>query len=203
MFNNFTLLRGGNKLVRRMLAGEEDAFREFFDSYFPRLYRFALVRVDNDADAAEDVVQATLYKAIDKLETFRGEAALFSWLCTICRHEISAYCRKHRRGQDASLGEDSPEIRAALESLARACEDQMDAVRRKEIVHTVRVTLDHLSPKYSQVLQWKYIHGLSVKEIADKMDLGSKAVESLLTRAREAFKDGFTTMEQAPVGGAK
>ena len=73
-----------------MLAGDERAFEEFFDGYFPALFRFALARVGGDEGAAEDVVQTAMTAAIRKLATFRGEAALFTWLCTFCRHEIAA-----------------------------------------------------------------------------------------------------------------
>jgi DNA-directed RNA polymerase specialized sigma24 family protein len=56
------------------------------------------------------------------------------------------------------------------------------------------------------VLEWKYIHGLSVDEIAERLDVGYKATESLLTRAREAFRDAFAVVAGAwPVqhaGGA-
>ena len=89
------------ELVQRMLAGDERAFAEFFDGYFPGLFRFALVRVGRNEDAAEEVVQATLCAAIAKLPTFRGEAALFTWMCTFCRHEISAYYRRTGKDQAA------------------------------------------------------------------------------------------------------
>src|SRR5438445_519862 len=100
-----------------MLAGDEDAFEEFFDTYFPGLYRFALRRLDRDADAAEEVVQATLCKGMTKLYTYRGEATLFTWLCTICRHEIGAFRRHQGKFRETPLSEDIPEVRAALESI--------------------------------------------------------------------------------------
>ena len=188
------------KLVRRMLAGEEPAFDTFFHRFFPSLYRFALIRVDRNADIAEEVVQTTLCRAIDKLATFRGEAALFSWLCTICRREISAWFRKHRmvaRQQD--LVEEIPEIRAALESLSMAgIDDPQRSLLQKELARLVQVTLDHLHPNYGYALEWKYIEGLSVKEIAGRLGSTPKAAESLLTRARVAFRDGFKTV----VGGS-
>jgi len=59
-------------LVRRLLSGDEAAFRQFFDGHFPRLYRFALRRTDGDHDAAEEIVQKTLITAMRKLHTFEG-----------------------------------------------------------------------------------------------------------------------------------
>jgi RNA polymerase sigma-70 factor (ECF subfamily) len=52
------------ELVQQMLAGEERAFSEFFTTYFPRVFRFALPRVNRNEDDAKDVVQAALVKAM-------------------------------------------------------------------------------------------------------------------------------------------
>lgn len=183
-------------LVKRMLSGEETAFEEFFSSYFPALFRFALARLGQSQDLAEEVVQATLAKAIPKLATYRGEAALFTWLCTFCRHEIGAcFERQNRAPQLLQLAEDAPEIRSALESLsALETGGPEEAARRGEVKRLVQVILDSLPPRYGNALEWKYIEGLSVKEIADRLDVGPKAAESLLTRARQAFRDGFATL---------
>ena len=185
-------------LAARLVRGDEAAFGELFEGHFPPLYRFALRRLGNDEDAAEEVVQKTLCKAITKLRTYRGEAALLTWLCTFCRYEISDWYRRRRRGQrEVPLVEDRPEIRAALDSLT-AFEDEPDrALERQEIRRLVQVTLDRLPPRYGDALEWKYIEGLPVKEIAGRLRIGPKAAESLLTRARAAFRDAFATVAEA------
>jgi RNA polymerase sigma-70 factor (ECF subfamily) len=190
-------------LVQRMLAGDDAAFGEFFDTQFDRLYRFALPRLQGDADATEEVVQAVLCRSITKLSTYRGEAALSTWLCTFCRHEISAHYRRLRRApESAELLEDAPEIRAALDSLAASgapgAEDPEAGLRRKELARLVQVALDSLPRRYGDALEWKYIQGLSVNEIADRLEVGPKAAESLLTRARQAFRDSFATLGGDP-----
>ncbi|HVS03265.1 MAG TPA: sigma-70 family RNA polymerase sigma factor [Thermoanaerobaculia bacterium] len=183
-------------LVRRMLAGEELAFSTFFETHFPALYRFALARLGKDADAAEEVVQAALARAVTKLATWRGEAALLTWLCTFCRHEISAYLRRRgRAGEVVRFLEEAPEVRAALESMAQAETVGPDeGLLRKELAHLVQLTLDNLPGRYGDALEWKYIDGMSVKEIAARLGLGPKAAESLLTRARQAFREAFTVL---------
>jgi RNA polymerase sigma-70 factor, ECF subfamily len=182
--------------VRRMLGGDEAAFEDFFETYFSRLYRFAVTRLGGDADAAEEVVQATLCKAVTKLGTYRGEAALFTWLCTFCRHEISAhFARRQRTAHDVPLIEDAPDVRAALESLGAASVDGPDErVRRRELARLVQATLDHLPNRYGDALEWKYIQELSVHEIAARLRVSPKAAESLLSRAREAFRDAFAAV---------
>lgn len=190
-----TRVTADRHLVKRLLRGDERAFEDFFEAYFPRLYRFALVRTRHDAEAAEEIVQATLTQVVRKLHTYRGEAALFSWLCTFCRHEISAhYRRENARPQPVDLVEDLPEVRAALESLMAAGDDPESELESKELAHLVQVALDQLHPRYGDALEWKYIQGYSVKEIASFMGVTPKAAESVLSRARDAFRDAFASL---------
>src|SRR2546428_13396863 len=84
-------------LVERMLSGQEEAFTEFFDGHFPRLYRFALARANYDADPAEEVAHTVMCRAVAKPQTYRGEALLFTWVCTFCRHLIAGWHSRMRR----------------------------------------------------------------------------------------------------------
>ena len=81
-----------------MLGGDEQAFEAFFNAYFARVYRFALPRLNGDVEATREVVQAALAKAMRRIGDFRGESALFTWLCQICRCEAV----DHIRSQQAS-----------------------------------------------------------------------------------------------------
>ncbi|HEV8241931.1 MAG TPA: RNA polymerase sigma factor [Thermoanaerobaculia bacterium] len=192
----FDAHRSDRELVQRMLGGDEDAFRQFFDMHFPGLYRFALARLGHDADAAEEVAQSALAKVVRKLHTYRGEASLFTWVCTFCRWEISAWhAQRSRRGVAVELVEESAEVRAALESLSAIGGDgPRERLLRREVGALVRLTLDQLPVRYGDALEWKYVEGLSVKEIAVRLGVGPKAAESLLTRARQAFRDAFATI---------
>lgn len=182
-------------LVRRMLSGREEAFSEFFDGHFPRLYRFALARLNHDADAAEEVVQIVMCRAVSRIKSFRGEARLFTWLCTLCRHEIADWHRHRGRSEASRLPEDSPETRAVLESLAAGMGGSPeDEVHRKEVARLVQVALDALPHPYGDTLEWKYLQGHSVREIAARLHLSPKAAESLLTRARRAFREAFSAL---------
>jgi len=184
------------QLVERMRAGDERAFDEFFGAYFPRLFRFAVRRLGNE-DAAEDVVQSALIIAVRKIGTWRGEAALFTWLCTICRHELSAYWERTGRQPVTLPLDDHPDIRALIESLAHDGPGPYAELERHDLADLVRVTLDHLPRPYGDVLTWKYLEGHSVVDIAERLGSTAKAAESMLTRARAAFRDGFHTLAGA------
>ena len=184
------------RFVKQLLDGKESAFDRFFEENFARLYRFALVRLSDDPDAARDVAQITLSRALRKLHTYRAESALFTWLCAICRNETSEWLRKQARYREhVVLTEDFPEIQAVVDSYAAPPDDAPEAnVRRTERIRLIQVAMDRLPPRYGDVLEWKYVDGQSVKEIASRLQLGHEATQSLLARARKAFGEVYETL---------
>jgi RNA polymerase sigma-70 factor (ECF subfamily) len=178
------------------LRGDEAAFRTFFATYFPRVYRFALPRLGGDAEAGKEVVQATLTKAVRNLAGFRGEAALFSWLCQICRRQIVDYLRANRRySENVVLIDDSPELRAALEAIEAPSNDEpLHGYGNAQTRRLVQSVLDRLPSRYGDVLEWKYIEGRSVEEIGEFLGIGHTAAQSMLARARVAFREALETV---------
>ena len=183
------------QLARDVADGKADAFDAFFKEYFPRLFRFALGRVDNDPALAEEVVQRTMCIVVRKMGNYRGEALLFTWLCQICRNEMAAAFRQRGDQHREHLPiEDHPAVQAALESMFADDYRPESAQRQQEIAEFVRATLQHLPLRYARALEMKYVGGHSVSEIARELEVSEKAAESLLTRARKAFKDGFNSL---------
>jgi RNA polymerase sigma-70 factor (ECF subfamily) len=187
---------GDRDLVRRMLGGEEHAFDEFFETNFDRVFRFAVRRV-GDSGAAEDIAQAAIVAAIRRLHTWRGEASLFTWLCAICRREIMAHVARTNRAPAGWAIDDEPAAAAVLEGLSSLESSPEQTAAHEEMRQRVRLTLDYLPGRYGDVLEWKYLEGLTVNEIAARLGLSPKAVESMLTRARAAFREGFGALPGA------
>ncbi|HTU65693.1 MAG TPA: sigma-70 family RNA polymerase sigma factor [Steroidobacteraceae bacterium] len=184
------------ELVARLLRGHPRAFDEFFNEYYPKLYRFVKRRQPHDAAAAEDIAQATLCRALESLPGYRGEAALFTWLCTLCRREMSARWEETRQWRAAPrLAEDDPDVRAALESLlASEQSDPLRAADREQVRESILTALDYLPSPYGDILEWKYLRDMSMGDIAKRLGRSPKAVESLLTRARESFRETFALL---------
>ncbi len=186
------------RLVKQLLEGSERAFDRFFDENFSRLYRFALVRLSDDPDAAREVAQITLTRAVQKLSTYRAESALFTWLCAICRNETSDWLtRQGRYREHIVLVEDFPEVQAAVDTIQ--VPEQMNPehhYRRVELLRLIQVALDRLPPKYGDVLEWKYIEGHSIKEISGKLNIGDEATHSLLARAKRAFSEVYSALSE-------
>lgn len=171
--------------MNQMRAGEEVAFEVFAESYLPGLYRFARRRLDDDRELTKDVVQSTMCSVIQSLGGWRGEAPLFTWLCACCRNEIAAHFRRHgRRPREVELDEGAAEAGSAGD------------FESAELVH---LALDLIGPRYARAVEWRYLEGLDVADVARRLDTGYKAAESLLSRARAAFR---TAYEQLSRGGA-
>jgi len=187
------------KLVKRLLAGEERAFNLFFDEYFSRLYRYVLTRLSGNDDATREVVQAALTKAIQKIHTYRGESTLFTWLCVIGRNESIDWLRKNTRHRHhLVLTEDDPVVQAAIEAVNAPQNDRPGRLaERSEVARLIHVALDGIPTNYGNALEWKYIEGYSVKEIAQRLQVSPEAAQSLLARAKRAFKEVYSALAES------
>jgi RNA polymerase sigma-70 factor (ECF subfamily) len=168
-----------------MLRGDEAAFEEFTDRCIPVLYRFARSRTRGHPDLVSDIVQSTMCTVIAKLETYRGEAALVTWICACCRNEILGRFRKQtRRPDELELREEIAGECSVTRSAPASPEESTLLRERAALVHEA---LDRLPRRYASALEWKYIEEASVREIARRLDVSPKAAESLLTRARRSL----------------
>ncbi len=182
------------RLIERLLVGERSAFDELADLYFDPVYRFAMRRIGNDPELAAEMVQNTMVAALKKLDSFRREATLQTWLCGICHFEIMSHFRRKGRGEEVELEDDQVQNLGALwQSPPQVPSAELERRERRDLVHRA---LDELAPRYAQVLEWKYLEEESVAEIADRLGLGLKAAESVLTRARTAYREAFGKLGQ-------
>ena len=179
-------------LVQRLLAGDQDALRRFFDEYFDRLYRFAYARLRGDAALAEDAAQNTLVRALRGLSGFRGEAGLFSWLATICRNEIADLVEKSARAAAHTVSLDAEggarDAARAVVAPEGAGEKALAAADRLKVIRQV---LDELPGKYGEMLELKYMEEWDVERIAQRVGLSFEAAQSQLQRARLAFRSAL------------
>ncbi len=180
-------LRQDRKLAKAIIKGDERALKRFLDEYAPRLFRYAKHRLDNLADV-DEVVQATLSQAARRLETYRGEATLLTWLVQICRHEIS---QAHKRASRADMMEpflNDQLLRSVVEQIADESACPEAGASRRELISMVQFALDQLPEHYAKALEMKYVHGYGSREIARALDSTDEAIQSLLARARRAFR---------------
>ena len=179
------------ELARRMTRGDALAFDAFGERYFTALYRFAHSRLRGDRELARETVQATFAKALSRIETYRGDAALLTWLCACWRNEVRMALRSKPADRFRPLQA------AELEALASPHPNPDDSVLRVERDGWVHASLDTLPEHQARALEWKYVERLSTAEIAQRTGATPKAVESLLGRAREAFRRTYQSLAAA------
>lgn len=178
-----------NALVSRVLAGDQAAFNEFYQRYVPRLFQFISYSANSTRDDAEDILQETLLASVRALPRFKGDSSLYTWLCAIARHKVSDHIhhlRKLRHQIDSDIN-----VLGDLHGVILSPEQAV--VRREEVLQALRV----LPAEYRLVLIGKYHEGFSVRELSQVMGRSEKAVESLLTRARKAFRAQLNGGESA------
>lgn len=178
--------REEHELVRRLRRGDEAALSAFCERFLDRVYAFLYHRVAGDEQIADDLTQETFLAALDALERFDGRARLYTWLCSIARHKLTDHYRRRYRFD---------RVRAALERLPDDHLDPSEWVEREERRRQALAVLRKLPTHYQQVLVLKYLDGIGGRQLAEDLGLSEHAVESLLARARSAFRRGFRDAE--------
>lgn len=178
-------------LVRRVLRGDRAALDSLHADYADPLFRFVHYRVDGKRSDAEEIVQETFVAAMRGLDRFRGDSALFTWLCGIAKNKIHGLRRQqYRQRLSVALKAVDTDLDLALARLDREpLPDQV--VEREETRDLVGAVLGSLPPDYQEVLIDKYYEKTAVNDIAQKIGVSPKAIESRLTRARVAFRKAW------------
>jgi RNA polymerase sigma-70 factor (ECF subfamily) len=166
------------QLARSLARHDRALWAALYDQHVAAVFGLAYHLVGGDRDIAEDVNQEVWLLAIEQIDTFDPARGGFrQWLLGIARHRAF---RRRRRDPIAVI--DNQADRPS-ESLAPA--ESLEGVERADMV---RAALLCLHDDRRRVLLDKYVEGLSVAEIAAHMGRTAKAVESLLTRAREQLR---------------
>jgi RNA polymerase sigma-70 factor, ECF subfamily len=170
---------GREQLLRRaVLAGDEAAWRSWYEGEYAGLYAYVLWRCAGLRDHADDVVQETWLTAVRRIRRFDPAQGSFAgWLRGIAGNVLSNHFRRHQRRRAQPLNGQLP-----APDTDRHRRDQAERIAQ---------ALSRLPPRYEEVLRGKYVDGLSVADIATASGQSAKAVESLLTRARQAFREAY------------
>jgi RNA polymerase sigma-70 factor (ECF subfamily) len=172
-------------LMEAAQGGDGEALDALLRQYQPQIFRFGM-KMCRDPEAAQDVLQETLFAAARTLHGFRGSSSISTWLYTIAR----SFCIKARRRSVFA-----PEV-VSLESeapLARAARDRAPdperALADREIAAALESAIAALEPEYREVLLLRDVEGLSAAEVAGVTGISVAAVKSRLHRARVAVRD--------------
>lgn len=171
-------------LVKRIVSGDERAFREMYRLYAPSILR-RLVQWLGHVQQAEDCLQQVFLEAVRSLERFRGDGKLISWLNRIATHVVMDLFRQKKRIQslmeritpasDVQDLEDSPPIPEAL-------------FLREEARELIRTVLEKLSAEKRTAILLCDMEGLPLEEAALSMGIPPGTVGSRLYHGRREFQ---------------
>ncbi|MCY3020532.1 MAG: sigma-70 family RNA polymerase sigma factor [Planctomycetota bacterium] len=185
---------------KQALAGNSEAVQKLTDVALQALYCFCLYRVGNRRELCEEVVQETVLRALDQLEDYdpqRAENDILLWLTGLARNQIRRTLAREKG--IVSLEEMWARVDSELLAAYARLDGEVfsdDVLRREETRQLVNATMSQLPPHYREALEHKYIQGKNVREMAQLQGVSEKAAESLLTRAREAFRAAFLAISR-------
>jgi RNA polymerase sigma-70 factor (ECF subfamily) len=168
--------------VAALLARDRKATAEFVSRYTDRIYAYVVGRLLPHAEQAEDLVQEVFLAAWERLQEFRGQAPLESWLLGIARHKVEDHYRARLR-KLVSLEDEFQETQK--NPLLPDWDEKLDEERIR--ARTLRV-LAVLPEHYRLALLWRYWEKCPAQQMALRCGKTEKAIERLLARARNQFR---------------
>jgi RNA polymerase sigma-70 factor (ECF subfamily) len=168
-----------------VLAGDASAWRAWFAEHFDRLAAYVRWRCGGIADLADDVTQDAWLTDVRRLRSFDPDRGpFFAWLCGIAANATRNALRSRRRSAKRMRALGPTDDPPANGNDPTAHEKTWKAER-------VAAALAELPDHYESVLRAKYLDRLTVEAIATARGDTLKAVESLLARARQAFREAY------------
>jgi RNA polymerase sigma-70 factor (ECF subfamily) len=174
--------RSDRELVAEILSKDRKATAEFVARYADHVYAYVRRRLIPRADLVDDLVQEVFLAAWESLDKFRGYSSLRSWLLGIARHKVEDHYRKRLREVQIADEEEG------MGSEPVSAHDLEEALAERQAGELTREVLSSLPETYTVVLLWRYWENRSLRDIAVQTGRTEKAIERLLSRARQQFK---------------
>lgn len=179
-----------SELVQGLREQDPAAVGHLTECHLPSVWRFVYVRVNGDRHLAEDIVSETVLALV---RAAAGETEIenpMAWMRSVASNKLRDHFRAAAR------------VQHHIDKVARNTEstDENDAPRQQELSERrseVLTAMDELPDQHRLALEWKYVDKLSVREIAGRLETTEKAAESILFRARRAFRERLIGTEES------
>ena len=176
------------ELVGKVLAGRTDLFSLLVERNQSRVYAVAY-GILRDRQAATEVCQEAFIVAFRRLEGFRGDSQLWSWLYTITRrlalHEVKRQARRPDLSLDEPARRDERGGATRLDLVEAASEEPEERIERRELRERLAEAMQSLPARHREILVLRHFEELSYKEIAARLGIPEGTVMSRLFHARK------------------
>ena len=165
-------------LVQRAQRGDKEAFAQLYEVHFDKIYRYAILRVGNKAEA-EDMTQQVFVKAFESINSFRWKGIPFSaWLYRIAHNLVVDHIRREKKRPTVPLEE----------SLVVGNSEPHTEVERKLDIERMVSATRQLTEAQREVISLRFAAGLPITEVAKTMGKSEGAVKALQHSAIAALR---------------
>ena len=176
------------ELVDQILAGSLEHFDLLYETYFPRVYRFALKRL-RDPGEAEDVAQEVFMTLMTALVSYKGESSLLVWIFGVTRNKVNRRFRRPRPRLEPLEEGGALDIEAA----EPRADDRVDA--RRVLGRCERVIEGDLTPLQRRIFDLKHLRQQPIRAIAAALGKSEDAVKANLYRMRRSISSATPGLE--------
>lgn len=189
-------------LVRRIRCQEEAAFEALMRRHNGRLFRVARAILKDDAEA-EDALQDGYLEAYRRIDDFRGESQLSTWLTRIVINQALMRLRRQKRDRVVVSFGGEPRTereRVALDVADETSESPTNAALRAEVRRILERRIDELPVAFRTVFVMREVEDMSVEETAACLSIPAATVRTRLFRARALLREALARdMDSATV----
>ena len=173
-------------------AGDRAEFARLVESHYEMIYRLAIRMVDNPQDA-EDILQETFLKAYRHLKDFDGRSSLSTWLYRIATNEALMFLRRKRPDQvsiDAPVESEMDDLEP-VQVVDWCCLPENELMSAEARAHLDQA-IGRLPASLRVVFILRDIQDLSTREVSEILNLSETAVKTRLSRARLRLREDLT-----------
>lgn len=177
-------------LLRGLKQKEEWAFRQLIDQWSDKIYRLAYRFLGKNEDA-EEIVQEVLQKIVEKIDTFRGNSSLYTWVYRIAVNQSLMKLRAMKGKHFVSWEEFLPHFEDGIRAQKVADWSQIPEERfiQKEFQDFWQQYVDELPEDLKTAYLLKDVEGLSEEEICEMLELSKPAMKNRVHRARLILRE--------------
>ena len=157
---------------KSLKKGDLKAYNKLFNTYYPKLFSYAL-KLSNDKSVAKDIVQEAFIKLWLNKQNIKPDLSIGNYLLKICHNEFLIHARKRKKE------------RALLDKIKLETTYEMFTSHDHELsrIDKVKKVIDKLSPKCKEAFILSKYEKMKYKAIAEKMGVSIKTVENHISKA--------------------
>lgn len=171
-----------SELVQQVIGGNNHAFR-FLVSKHQRLVLHVVGRIVQQQDQVEDVCQEVFIKIFKRLQSFRGDSKLSTWIATIAYNTAITHIRRQKRKNELSY-DDEPRLLSADKGTG----PNQKRLEKEEVEKYLLKLIETLPVHYRTVLTLYHLEEFSYKEMVEITGMPEGTIKSYLNRARTLLK---------------